>query len=618
MRADTESPATLGAVFALSGVEFTIWAPKCKSVAVKDVATGEVFALLPGERGYFENMLYGMMPKHRYMLVLDDKLERPDPASRFQPEGVHGPSEVFDTAAFIWKDDNWRGIELKDYVIYQIHIGSLSPGGTFRAAIEKLPRIRDLGFSAIELMPVAEFPGSRGWGYDCVCPYAPHHVYGGPLSLKTLVEEAHNAGLAVIADLAYPRHGVEGNCLEDFGPYYTEKYFVERGKALNFDGPGSNEVRRFFVENALYWVNDYHFDAIRISGIESIFDFSADHILGQVAAAIHTYAAARKRRVHVFAQSDLNDVRITTARDQGGMGFDAQMNLDFHRSLFAFATGRTKGVYRDFGKGAQVVQAVRGFVYRGQYSEVRERCHGSDSAATPPWRFIATSESAVDIGRRPRGERLNKLFQPGQEKMVAGLLLLCPQIPLLFQGNEYGEKRPFLYFADFTDEEVVREEREAAIARAQTFGLTGQAHNPQAQETFARCKLDSSAPGKDGHIQIERLYRKLLELRKSLSISDCEPSSVELRFFENLNCLLIFYHRPQGELLVIFNIGSSEIVLAEELPEGRWRCIFDSEADQYGGLGAIFPEEFTEVAQTRVMSVPPWAFAIYSAEKANS
>jgi maltooligosyltrehalose trehalohydrolase len=563
-------------------------------------------------------MLYGMMPGRRYLLVLDGEIERPDPASRFQPEGIHGPSEVLDTAAIIWQDEGWRGIELKDYVIYQIHVGTFSPAGTFQGAVDKLTRIRDLGFSAIELMPVAQFPGSRGWGYDCVYPYAPHHAYGGPLGLKILVEEAHKAGLAVIGELAYPRHGVEGNCLEDFGPYYTDRYSVERGKALNFDGPGSDEVRRFIIENTLYWVNDYHFDAIRMSGIEDIFNFSADHILGQIADAVHTYGATRNRLVYVLAEGDLNDVRVTEPREQGGLGFDAQMNPDFHRSLFAFATGRVKGIYRDFGKGAQVADAMRGFAYRGQYSEVRQRSHGSDSAATPPWRFIAASESAVDIGRRPRGERLSKLIAPGQEKMVAGLLMLSPQIPLVFAGNEYGEKRSFLYFSEFTDEEVIRQEREAAIARAQTFGLTGETHNPQAQETFARCKLNSMAHEKDGHIQIIRLYKKLIELRRSWAISGSEPSEVEVRFFDSLNCLLLFYHRPQGELLMIFNIGSSEITLAEELPEGRWRCIFDSEDDMYGGLGKIFPEQFTEVLETRVMTVPPWAFTVYTREKAGN
>ncbi len=614
MQADTESPAGLGARFVLSGVEFNVWAPERKSVAVKDVATGEVFPLRQAERGYFENMLYGMMPGRRYILVLDESIERPDPASRFQPEGVNGPSEVFDTAAFIWKDEGWRGIELENYIIYQVHVGTLSPAGTLQGAVERLPRIREMGFTAVELMPVAQFAGARGWGHDGVFPYAPHDAYGGPLGLKTFVEEAHKSGLAVVANIIFPRHGAEGNCLEDFAPYYTGRYEVERGRALNFDGPGSDEVRRFFVENALYWVNDYHFDAIRVSGTENVFDATADHVLGQLTQAVHSFAAVRRRAVYVFADSDANSVRMTAARERHGLGFDAQMNQDFHRSLFAFATGRTKGVYDDFGRGAQVAQAVRGFVYRGQYSKVRGRSHGSESASTPPWRFIATSESALDIGRRPRGERLNKLFQPGQEKMVAGLLMLGPQTPLLFQGNEYGEKRPFLYFSDFSDEEVIAHEREAAIARAQTFGLTGETRNPQAQETFTRCKLDLSAPEKDGHIQIARLYQKMIELRKTLGISGCEPGDVEVKFIEKLKCVIIRYH-VQKELLLIFNIGSSEIVLAEELPEGVWECIFDSEDDPYGGLGKIFPEKLTEVPQSRVMSVPPWAFAVYSGEK---
>jgi len=611
LRADTESPATLGAIFQLSGVEFCVWAPECDSVAVKDVATGELFSLMKTERGYFENMLYGMMPGRRYMLVLNGKLEKPDPASRCQPEGVLGPSEVFDTTAIIWKDDDWKGIELRDYIIYQTHVGTFTPGGTLATAVEKLPRIKELGFTAVELLPIAQFPGSRGWGFDCVFPYAPHDVYGGPLGLKTFVEEAHLLGLAIVADISFPSCGIEGNCLEEFGPYYTEKYCLDTKKALNLDGPGSDEVRRYLLENVLYWINDYHIDAVKLNGIENFYDFSSDPFIGQLAEAIHTYCAARNRKVFVFAESDLNDIRLTANRDIFGLGLDSQMNPDFHRSLFAFATGRSKGVYEDFGKGLQVAESVRGFVYRGQYSKVRNRSHGTDSASVAPIKFIASSETAVDIGKRPRGDRLNQLFAPGQEKMVAGLLLLSPQVPLVFQGNEYGEKRPFFYFSDFTDEDVIRREREAAVARAAKFGLTGEAHNPQSQQTFARCMLDSAAHEKDGHIQIVRLYKTLIDLRKKLSISDCQPDEINTRFFDKLNCLFIFYKRPDNELFIVFNIGGSEIILAEELPEGEWNCIFDSEDDPYGGLGKIFPEKFDDSVESRVMSVPPWAFAVY-------
>lgn len=318
---------------------FTVWAPLLKSVAVKITAPeSRIIPMERDERGYWKTIATGLFPGTAYVYRLNDEKDRPDPASRFQPAGVHGPSQLVDADEFSWEDRDWKGIPLRNFIIYELHVGTFTPQGTFEAVIHRLDYLKELGINAIEIMPVAQFPGTRNWGYDGVYPYAPQNSYGGPAGLKKLVNACHKKGLAVILDVVYNHLGPDGNHLSDFGPYFTDKYATPWGNAINFDGPYSDEVRSYFISNALYWITEYHMDGLRLDAIDTIFDFGAKHFLNGLSEAVHARAEEMGRLISVIAESDLNDVRIINSPGIGGYGLDAQWNDDFHHSLHTLLT----------------------------------------------------------------------------------------------------------------------------------------------------------------------------------------------------------------------------------------------------------------------------------------
>ncbi|KPK21748.1 MAG: malto-oligosyltrehalose trehalohydrolase, partial [Dehalococcoidia bacterium SM23_28_1] len=372
---------SLGASFLEdSRSRFVVWAPLAHKVEVHLLAPREKLAPMEsGDRGYHHAVVDGVEPGSLYMYRLDERRERPDPTSRFQPQGVHGPSQVV-SPHFEWEDGRWTGLPLQEYAIYELHVGTFTPTGTFEAVIPYLDELRELGITAIELMPVAQFPGARNWGYDGVHPFAVQNSYGGPQGLKRLVNACHKLGLAVVLDVVYNHLGPEGNYLIEFGPYFTDRYKTPWGAALNFDGPHSDEVRRFFIENALYWVSEFHVDALRLDAVHAIVDHSAVPFVEELAEAVHDRAEQLDRRIHVVAESNLNDARLIRPRALGGYGLDAQWNEDFHHCLHALLTRERTGYYQDFGEFGQLVKAFsEGFVYSGQYSSSRRRRHGSSS-----------------------------------------------------------------------------------------------------------------------------------------------------------------------------------------------------------------------------------------------
>jgi maltooligosyltrehalose trehalohydrolase len=375
---------SLGATYLGDGrCRFRLWAPFAQTAAVRIVAPQErLIPMEPHERGYHEATVDGIEPGNLYIYRLDDGKDRPDPASRFQPRGVHGPSQVMDSS-FPWEDDSWSGLPLEQYVIYELHAGTFTPEGTFDAIIAHLDRLKELGVTAIELMPVAQFPGDRNWGYDGVDLFAVQSSYGGPAGLKRLVNACHRHGLAVVLDVVYNHLGPEGNYLADFGPYFTDRYRTPWGQAINFDGPGSDEVRRFFIENALYWTTEFHIDGLRLDALHAVFDSSAQPFLEELAAVVHDEADRMGRRVYLFAESDRNDPRFVRSSDSGGYGLDAHWNDDFHHALYTLLTGEQTGYYQDFGKMEDLAKAFReGFIYSGQYSPT-----GSAATALPPATF---------------------------------------------------------------------------------------------------------------------------------------------------------------------------------------------------------------------------------------
>ena len=431
-------------------------------------------------------------PGTDYAFRLDGGPPLPDPRSVWQPQGVHGPSRVLDHGAFPWTDGRWQQGPLPSAVLYELHVGTFTPEGTFEAAIARLDHLVDLGITHVELMPVAEFPGSRGWGYDGVDLYAPHHAYGGPEGLKRLVNACHAKGFAVLLDVVYNHLGPAGNYLERFGPYFTARHQTPWGPAVNLDGPGSDEVRRFFCDNALMWLRDYHLDGLRLDAVHALVDTSAVSFLEQLAAEVHALEAHLGRHLVLIAESDLNDPRVVRPPELGGYGLGAQWSDDFHHALHTVLTGERDGYYADFGSLADLAKALTGtFVYDGRYSHFRGRRHGRPTAGLTGDHFLGYLQNHDQIGNRAQGERSSHLPNSGRLKIAAALVLTSPFIPLLFQGEEWGASTPFQYFTDHDDPELGRAVREGRRVEFAGFGWAPEAiPDPQDPATFARSKLD--------------------------------------------------------------------------------------------------------------------------------
>ncbi|MHB8507574.1 MAG: malto-oligosyltrehalose trehalohydrolase [Candidatus Dormibacteria bacterium] len=507
---------------------FEAWAPHASSVEV--VLDGGRHLMSPTENGWFAADVPGAGPGTRYRFSLDGADPVPDPRSNHQPEGVHGPSEVVDHATFPWSDGEWRGCRLEGLVVYELHVGTFTADATFDAVVGRLPHLLALGVTAIELMPIAEFPGKRGWGYDGVDLYAPHHGYGGPQGLKRLVDACHRAGMAVLLDVVYNHVGPDGNYLEKFGPYFTDRYRTPWGRAVNFDDAGSDEVRHFIVENALYWLRDYHLDGLRLDAVHTIYDISARHILEELTSAVAGLSAASGRELLVIAESDLNDPRVVRPRADGGLGCDAQWSDDLHHALHAYFTGERRGYYGDFGSLEQVVAALRhGFVYRGQHSAARNRIHGRPPSAIPTRRLLAYTQSHDQVGNRAAGDRLGLLLDLPRLRLFIATVLLSPFTPMLFMGEEWGASTPFLYFTDHADAGLAEKVYAGRLNEFAGHGWdAAEVPDPQARGTFERSRLDWSELEQPQARGLMEWYGELLALRRRLADAPA-CGEVELR-----------------------------------------------------------------------------------------
>ncbi|GIW54065.1 MAG: malto-oligosyltrehalose trehalohydrolase [Nitrospiraceae bacterium] len=573
-------------------VHFRVWAPRAKAVAVRLIGRdSRPIPLEPRELGYFEATVAGAGDGDRYRYVLNDEQERPDPASRFQPDGVHGPSAVVDPGAFRWTDQGWRGLTKDQLVIYELHVGTFTREGTFPAVIPLLDYLRhDVGITAIELMPIAQFPGTRNWGYDGAYLFAPQASYGGPSGLRTLVDACHAQGLGVILDVVYNHLGPEGNYLGDFGPYFTDRYRTPWGAAINYDGPDSDEVRRYIIGNALYWITEYHIDGLRLDAVHGIYDFGARHILRELTDAVHAQADRLGRTVLVMAESDLNDVRVIAPPEEGGYGLDAQWNDDFHHALHALLTGERDGYYQDFGRLDQLATAIQdGFVYTGQRSAYRRRRHGSVSRGHPPSRFVVFAQNHDQVGNRARGDRLSMLLPFDALKVAAAAVLLAPNIPLLFMGEEYGERAPFLYFTDHGDPALVEAVRRGRKAEFVAFGWSGDIPDPQDPATFDRSRVHPGEPTDPQQAALLRWYRRLLGLRRSvaaLAVSESGEAGHRVRSDDAQQIVTLHRWAADGSAALIvlgFNKGPASFSLRP--PPGTWRMSLCSEAEEFGGSG---------------------------------
>jgi maltooligosyltrehalose trehalohydrolase len=608
----TPSDTALGATLLEDGsCSFLVWAPFAKKVALQiQEPTPMRVPMEKLERGYFHYSATNIPPDAVYTYRLDETKQRPDPASRYQPYGVHDGSQVR-CSKFPWDDSRWKGIALPSAVFYEAHVGVFTPGGTFDAIIPRLPELKSLGVTLLELMPVAQFPGERNWGYDGVYPYAVQNSYGGPDGLKRLVNACHQIGLGLALDVVYNHLGPEGNYLGDFGPYFTDHYRTPWGNAINFDGPHSDEVRRFFIENALYWVSEFHVDALRFDAIHAIVDASAKSFLEELTSRVHEFAARAGRTVHLIAENDRNDARTVKAQDVGGCGFDGQWNDDFHHALHSLITSDRNGYYEDFGSIHDLAEAYsEGFVYSGRYSHFRRRRHGNSSQDIPSHRFLVFSQNHDQVGNRAEGGRLSQIVPFESLKLTAGAVLLSPFIPLLFMGEEYAESSPFQYFVSHGDEDLIRSVREGRRREFERFNWQESVSDPQSPETFMRSKLHWDQRTRGQHATLLSFYTKLLTLRHSVpALSHLDKQTSRVTMFDPL-ALIIERWRDADRVLIAFNFGRSASSLVFSTAPGVWKKVLASADSEWGGPGTEMPS-ILDSRSPVTLAVPPTSFIVF-------
>jgi maltooligosyltrehalose trehalohydrolase len=581
-------------------VRWRVWAPTSKHVElVLDPGPGERRTPMePEERGFFGTTTRRPAPGRRYAYALDGEGPRPDPCSRWQPDGIFGPSAVWFPEQFAWDEGGWAGRDRKDLVFYELHVGTFTPEATFDAVIPRIDDLLDLGITCIELMPVAQFPGRRSWGYDGVFPFAPQNSYGGPEGLHRLVEACHRRGMAVFLDVIYNHFGPDGNIFPRFGPYLTEKYKTDWGPAINYDGRGCDPVRAMVLDNVRMWVRDYHFDGLRLDAADQIYDRGPRHILLEVADLAHLEGLRLGRHVHVFAETDLNDApRFLHPPERGGYGLDGHWNDDFHHAAHVVLTGEINGYYMDFAAGpAALAKAfAQVFVNNGNYSAFRGRRHGTEATEFPGDRFLVFTQNHDQVGNRLKSDRYAAMLPPSALRLAAGILLLSPRLPLLFMGEEYGESRPFPFFCDFQTPELVDGVREGRKAEFAHFGWQEEPPDPVAPSTRDLAVLSWSwaDPARAG---LRRLYQDLLALRRA---------SPTLRDFRHARARLLDAGAvlevlrggaapdPTPELRIFFNLTAADqplpTDLATELPA------FRSEVAAYGA-----PEPEADARFTRL------------------
>jgi maltooligosyltrehalose trehalohydrolase len=532
----------------------SVWAPRAKRVHLILYPDQERVPMRPTGGGWFSAEHPRIRGGQQYAFSLDGGDPVPDPRSQYQPHGVHGPSCWVDFEQFVWSDEGFQQPPLGAAVIYELHVGTFTQQGTFEAIIERLPHLVDLGITHVELMPVAHFPKTRGWGYDGVSLFAPHTNYGGPAGLAKLVDACHAAGLAVLLDVVYNHLGPSGNYLGKFGPYFTGRYHTPWGDALNFDDAGSHEVRRFICDNALHWLRHYHLDGLRLDAVHAIFDQSAVHILRQLAREVDQLSSEVGRHLVVTAESGLNDPRIVSA-PPAGHGLHSQWSDDFHHALHTALTEEHDGYYVDYRGLEDLAQALQhGFVYRGQYSRYRD-CHfGADTQGLRGKQFLVFSQNHDQIGNRAVGDRLSTILALGQLKLAAALTLLSPFVPLLFMGEEWGSRTPFQYFTDHEEPELAAAVRNGRREEFASFGWKADdVPDPQARSTFERSRLDWDELSGAGHRELLEWHRALLRLRREPSLADDRLETTRVDFDQTQGWLTL--HR--GDITVACNFSNA-------------------------------------------------------------
>ncbi len=584
------------------GVHFRCWASGRRQISlVLESGDGHAvgsFDMARDEDGYFTRFVADVGAGALYRYRLDGGEAYPDPASRYQPRGPHGPSQVIDPSTYHWRDVRWRGLTLHGQVVYEMHVGTFTREGTWQSASRQLGELASLGVTAVEVMPVAEFPGRFGWGYDGVDLFAPSHLYGEPDDFRAFVDHAHAAGLGVLLDVVYNHLGPDGSYVREFSEhYFTDKYKNEWGDAINYDGACSRSVREFFVSNAGYWIDEYHLDGLRLDATQTILDGSREHVLAAITERVER--AAPNRGVIVVGENEPQHVRLVRPRKEGGFGLDALWNDDFHHSAMVALTGRKEAYYTDYDGGPQELVSVakRGYLYQGQTYAWQKKRRGTSTRGIAPSAFVNYLQNHDQVANSGRGERVDRLTGPGRLRAMTALLLLLPGTPMLFQGQEFAASSPFLYFADHVRPlaDQVREGRREFLAQFPSLAtpdMQACLADPGSLETFERCKLDLSE--RDSYVHVYNLHRDLLALRRADPVFSAQTSDIDgavlapeafvLRFFSD--------RAEVGDRILIVNLGRDLrlAILPEPLlapPDGmRWELLWSSEAPRYGACGS--------------------------------
>lgn len=592
---------------------FCVWAPLHNRVTLHIVDPYQQHIdLEKDEAGYWRSALLELPRGARYLLSNAGGPCRPDPASHSQPEGVHAASEVVDHRLFNWTDAQWKGIALERMVMYELHVGTFTPHGNLSAVEKRLDDLAELGVNTIELMPVAQFPGSRNWGYDGVYPFAVHNTYGGPHALKSLVDCCHRKGIAVILDVVYNHFGPEGNYTAEFAPYCTDRHSTPWGSAVNFDDEYNQGVRNYVIQNALHWITHYHIDALRLDAIHGIFDESRTHILAELATRVKERAGACGRRVYLIAESDLNESRVIRSHEEGGWGLDAQWCDDFHHALHAALTHETHGYYADFGTVECLRKSLRQrYVYSGEFSRFRQRTHGDCAGDLPAGKFIVCAQNHDQVGNRAAGERLSSLAGFQAAKLAAMAVLFSGYIPLLFMGEEYAEDAPFLYFVSHSDPALIKAVREGRCKEFSCARRQSAAADPQDEDTFSRSRLQWEKRGQSHHKIMLAFYKELLRLRNDIPVLGViEKAQVRVEGQGGI-VQILRAHPEKGQVCIMLNCSSGKESADFKAHGAEWRTLIDSAHAQWSGDGSLLAETLEK--DTRVELVP-WQAAAYCAK----
>ena len=585
---------------------FTVWSPFAENVQVilKDAA--EPINLRKDAQGYWETETDKVAPEALYKILLDEEDTFPDPASRSQPEGVHSWSQI-SRNNYKWQDDFWKGKELSEMIIYELHVGTFTPKGSFEAIIEKLDHLEELGVNTLELMPIAQFPGDRNWGYDGVYPYAAQDSYGGIQGLKTFIDTCHKRGFAVLLDVVYNHLGPEGNYLSQFGPYFTDKYHTPWGSALNYDDEYSDHVRSFFIRSALMWLEEFHFDGLRLDAVHEIIDRGAKHFLKELREEVDTIEEKTGRKYVLIAESDLNDSRLVTGYEKGGYGLEGQWVDDFHHAVHTVLTGENAGYYNDFGKMEFLAKSFgQGFIYDGIYSVFRKRKVGNSPKEIEPSKFVTCIQNHDQVGNRLLGERLAELVTFEQVKLAAGLLLAAPFTPMLFMGEEFGEHNRFQYFVSHGEPDLVRAVQEGRKREFEYFFHSkGECPDPQSRETFEESKLNWNFQQNEQKKILFEYYKELLQLRKKDIFKAFSNPRRKIDFHEEDKWLQVFSEDNEEDLVGLFNFGTRSFSL--NVSEEKEIEVYIASSDKKWGGN----QELSLGMKTGNVEVPASSLVIY-------